>query len=148
MDDIRDYASKQLVLSGFKEPENEEELSLLQQAQNQPPEPDAATLLAMAEMLKGQAAQLREQRQSLKDAADIENARAKGNVDMYNAETGRMKVHVDAQEAGATVAVKQIDSQTKRYDALTKRFGTQAKSLNDFRSSVNMLPAPSTRTLQ
>lgn len=148
MEDIRDYANKQLVLSGFKEPETEEELSLLEQSQNQPEEPDAATLLAMAEMLKGQAAQMREQRQALKDAADIENARAKGNVDMYNAETGRMKVQVDAQEAGATTAIKQMDSQTKRYDALTKRFGTQAKSMNDFRASVSRMQTPAPRTIQ
>lgn len=148
MQDIREYANKQLVLSGFKEPETDEEMALLEQAQNQPPEPDAATLLAMAEMLKGQAAQMREQRQGLKDAADIENDRAKGQVDMYNAETSRMKVHVDAQEAGATVAIKQMDSQTRRYDALTKRGAAQSKSINDFRASVSRTMAPGSSMLQ
>ena len=148
MEDIRTYANNQLVISGFREPESEEEMELLMQAQNQPEQPDPAALLAMAEMLKGQAAQMREQRQAMKDAADIENDRTGGQIDMYNAETQRMKVQVDAQEAGASTAIKQMDSQTKRYDALTKRFGTQAKSMNDFRSSVSRTQAPSTRTLQ
>lgn len=148
MEDIRNYANKQLVISGFKEPETEEEMMWLQEAAQQEPQPDAAMLLAQAELLKGQAAQMREQRQGLKDAADIEDDRNSGQIDMYNAETDRMAVQVKAQEAGASVNIKQMDSQTKRYDALTKRFGAQAKSANDFRASVSKAMAPGTRTLQ
>lgn len=148
MDDIRDYANKQLVVSGFKEPETDEEMAALQQAQQQQPEPDPALLLAMAEQLKGQAAVMREQRQGLKDAADIENDRVEGQIDMYEAETNRMNVNVKAQESGANVSVKQMDSQTRRFDALTKRGAARAKSINDFRASVSKPTTPSTRTLQ
>lgn len=148
LEDIREYANKQLVVSGFKEPETEEELQALIAAQNQPQQPDAATLLAMAEQLKGQAAVMREQRQSLKDAGDLENDRMSNQIDMYNAETKRMDTQVDAQEAGANISIKQMDSITKRYDAMTKRFGTQAKSINDFRSSVSKMSPPGSTMLQ
>lgn len=148
MNDIREYANKQLVISGFREPETEEEMQMLMDAQNQQQQPDAAMMLAMAEQLKGQAAMMREQRQGLKDAADIENDRASGNVDMYEAETGRMNVQIKAQEAGANVDIKQMDSQTRRYDAMTKRFGAKAKQVNDFRSSVSKGLAPGSTWLQ
>jgi hypothetical protein len=53
-DDIRDYANKQLILSGFKEPETEEEQAMMQQAQQAQQEPDPNMLIGQAEMLKAQ----------------------------------------------------------------------------------------------
>jgi len=52
-DDIKSYANKELVMSGFKEPETDEEKQMLQQAQQQPEEPSAEMVLAQGEMLKG-----------------------------------------------------------------------------------------------
>jgi len=54
--DVRDYGRKQLILSGVKEPETDEEKAMLAQAQqNQQPQTDPAMMLAaQAEMLKAQ----------------------------------------------------------------------------------------------
>ena len=54
--DLRDYGRKQLILSGVKQPETEEEKAMLAQAQqNQQPQTDPAMMLAaQAEMLKAQ----------------------------------------------------------------------------------------------
>lgn len=58
--DLRDYGRKQLILSGVKEPETDEEIAMVQQAQQQK-EPDASMVMAQAEMLKGQADLLEQQ---------------------------------------------------------------------------------------
>ncbi len=52
--DVRDYARKQLILTGVKEPETDEEKQMVQEAQqNQQPQADPAMMLAaQAEMLK------------------------------------------------------------------------------------------------
>lgn len=55
MADLRDWANKQLMLMGVKEPETEEEIAFMEEAANQPEEPDANMVLAQAELVKGQA---------------------------------------------------------------------------------------------
>lgn len=116
MDDIREYASRQLLLLGFRQPEDEEEEALLAQAQQQGSQPDAATLMAMAEMEKAKASQMREQRETVKDQADIQNQQAKAQIDFFKAQTDRAKVQVDAEEAGATINLKNIDAFGKQLD--------------------------------
>jgi hypothetical protein len=116
MDDIREYASKQLLLSGFRQPEDEEEEAILAQAQQQGSQPDAATLMAMAEMEKAKADQMQQQRETVKDQADIQNQQAKSQIDLFKAQTDRAKVQVDAEEAGATINLKNIDAFGKQLD--------------------------------
>lgn len=119
MDDIREYASKQLLLSGFRQPQTEEEEQLLaQQSQNQ--QPDANMMLAMAEMEKAKASQMREQRETVKDQADIQNNQAKSQIDVFKAQTDRAKVQVSAEEAGATINLKNIDAFGKQIDNTMK----------------------------
>jgi hypothetical protein len=106
MQPVRDFARKQMVLSGFIEPETEEEMAMMQQAAQQGEQPDPAMLLAQAELLKGQAAQMREQRQAASDAAKAQNDQAKTQIDVFKAQTDRLGVQVDAQKAGAEIDYK------------------------------------------
>jgi hypothetical protein len=106
MQPIRDFARKQMVLGGFIEPETEEEMAMMQQAAQQGEQPDPAMLLAQAELLKGQAAQMREQRQAASDAAKAQNDQAKTQIDVFKAQTDRLGVQVDAQKAGAEIDYK------------------------------------------
>lgn len=61
--DARDYANKQLVIMGFKEPETPEQEEALMQAQQaqQPQQPDAMMVAAMAEQTKADADMLSQQ---------------------------------------------------------------------------------------
>ena len=128
-DALRKYARMQLVLRGYVEPETDEEIAAVQQQSEQAQEPDAATLLAMAEMQKAQAAQMREQRQAIKDQADVERDQGKLVIDQFKAETDRLNMQVDAQEAGANINYTNI-----------KAFGEQlenvAKARNPFRAQL------------
>jgi hypothetical protein len=120
MADIKDYTNKQLMLAGFKEPETEEEISFMEQAANQPEQPDPATILAQAEMGKAQAAQMREQRLAQLDQANVQNNQAQTQVDVFRAQTDRAKVEVDAQKAGAEIRYKQIQSVGVQIDNVRK----------------------------
>lgn len=133
-DDIRKYAKQQLILFGVTEPETDEEKALLQQAAQ--PKPDAAMVLAQAELLKGQAAMQREQREAVTAAADIEQARAKRqldvvgvSIDAFNAQTGRQKVQVDAAKAGASIQKDRIDMAGKALDNQNKALDTATKEM-------------------
>lgn len=131
MDDIRDYAKRQLLLRGFREPETEEEMMLVQQAQqNQQPDPNL--LIGQAEMLKGQAAVMKEQRQGMVDQAKIQNDQAQTQVDVFNAETDRLNVQVAAERAGAEIDYKRIQGFSTQMDTAMKAA--------EFRARVS--PAP------
>ena len=129
MDDVREYANKQLVLSGFKPPENEEEEAILAQAQQAGSEPDAATILAYAEDKKAQAQMLKEQRQAVFDQAKIENERAKTNIDIFEAQTDRIDTQIEAQKAGAEINYKNIHAFGQQLDNAAKIFGARVNSL-------------------
>lgn len=107
MEPVRKYARKQLVLLGIFEPDTEEEEKMLQEAQNQQQPPDAAMVLAQAEMEKAKASQMDTQRKALNDQQTAQNNSAKVQVDMFRAETDRAAVQVDAQVAGADIQFKQ-----------------------------------------
>jgi hypothetical protein len=74
-----------------------------QQAQN--PQKDPLTMEGEARMMEGQAAIMNEQN----DAAKIQ-------IDMINAETNRMKVQIQAQEAGVKIENTQADTVGKQID--------------------------------
>lgn len=60
-EDVKDYANKQLMLQGIKEPETEEEIAFMEEAANQPEQPDPNMVLAQAEGMKAQAQVLKAQ---------------------------------------------------------------------------------------
>lgn len=126
--DIRKLARKQLVLEGIKEPETEEEMIMLQQAQVQQ-QPDAAMLVGQAELLKGQAAVMAQERQAQKDATDAANQAARTQIDAFKAETGRIDTQIKAQTA-------QADIQKKQFDAFNTRVQTAAKIQGDLVSRL------------
>lgn len=93
--DIRDYATNELIKLGIKEPETpEQEQMLAEMQQNQ--QPDANTILAQSEAkareMEGQAALQNEQ-----------NDQVTNQINMFKAETDRMKVEIQAKEAGFNI---------------------------------------------
>lgn len=119
-DDIREYARKQLVLLGFKDPESEEEEQMLAQAQ-QNQQPDANMALAMAEQGKAQAANTEADTKRMVAQFNIENEQAKRQIDGFKAQSERMGVQVDAQEAGAKIDMGRIDAMGKQLDNMAKQ---------------------------
>lgn len=79
LEPVRDYANKQMILQGLKEPETEEEIALAQQAAAQQGQPDAAQ---QAMLMEGQA-RLQE-----------------GQAAIMNEENDRIKLALDAQKLG------------------------------------------------
>lgn len=118
--DIREYANKQLVLSGFKEPETDEEKAMYQEAQQQPKEPDANMVLAQAEMLKGQAQMKEQQLKQAQMQLDAMDKKGKLDVSVFEAQTDRMNTQIDAKKAGADISVKQVESYGKQLDNALK----------------------------
>jgi len=100
--DLKDYAKKQLILSGFKEPETDEERAILEQAQQQQGEPDANMVLAQAEMEKAK-----------QDGV-------KNEIDMFKAQTERFNVQVKAQEVGANIDFKEVQKLGQQIDNMQK----------------------------
>ena len=119
-DDVRDYSRKQLILMGIKEPETEEDMAILQQAQNQQQQPDAPMLLAMAENKKADAEILKQQREAVKDQKSDENDDAKIQIEAYKAETDRRKVQVDAAQAGFNIRFTNSKTQGQNIDNVLK----------------------------
>lgn len=101
-EDLKSYAKKQLILSGIKEPETDEEKQIVADAQQASQQPDANTLLAEAEMEKAKADQ------------------AKVQVDMYNAQTSRMKVQLEAQKAGIEIKLTEAKTTSAQIDNMHK----------------------------
>jgi len=99
MEDLKEFANKQLVLSGIKTPETDEEKELLEQAQSQPQEKDPAMVLAKAEELKGQADIMKVKKDGVEMQLKDANEKSKLQVDVFKAQTERMKVEVAAHEA-------------------------------------------------
>lgn len=116
---VRDFARRQLILQGHKEPESEKEMLLVMQAQ-QSQQPDPNMVLAEAEMLKGQAALQREQRQSMKDIADAQNNQADTQIDAFRAQTDRMEAMIKARESEAKIRSSAIDRFGARLDNTAK----------------------------
>jgi hypothetical protein len=111
MEDLKEFANKQLVLSGIKTPETDEEKELLAQAQAQPQEPDAAMVLAKAEELKGQADIMKVKKDGIEMQLTDANDKSKLQIDVFKAQTERMKVEVAAHEAGAKIAKTELETE-------------------------------------
>jgi len=135
--DIRDYARKQLISQGIIEPETDKEIQEYQQAQQATQKPDPAMVLAQAEQGKAQAAQMRERRQSMKDQADVSNDQASTQIDAFEAETNRQKVHIEAEKVDANINIKQIDQFQKRVTDAAKIDIEKVKVGSQLRTRVN-----------
>ncbi|CAI1023579.1 portal protein [Serratia ficaria] len=109
---MREYANKQLVLMGLKQPESEEEQQAVMQAQQQQGQPDAAMVQAQGVLLTGQA-----------DLQKAQNDQAKIQVEAFKAQT-------EAQVSAARVVeiLASADS-TKKQDVLAA-----LKLLGDFQN--------------
>ncbi len=111
--DIREYARKELIMMGIKEPETEEDKAMLKQAQEaKANQPDPLMLEGQARMLEGQAAMMNEQN----DANKI-------IVDQFNAETNRQKVQIQAAEAGVKIKDIEVGTYGKQLDNVLKLRG-------------------------
>ena len=119
-DDVREYANKQLVLKGYKEPETEEETQMLADAQQQGDQPSAEMLLGMAEMKKAQVSEGELNLKAGKQQLDGQIAQMKAQIETFKAQTDRMDTQIDAQEANATINNKNIDSFGKQIDNQAK----------------------------
>lgn len=109
--DIRDNARKQLVMSGFKEPETPEEEQMVAAAaqQQQGGQDILMQAEAQARLMEGQAAMQNE----INDAD--------GNrIDMFKAETDRLNTQIKAAEAGVKMENTKADTDGKRIDNATK----------------------------
>lgn len=120
MDDIRKAVRKQLILKGIQEPDTPEEAQMLQAAQNRQAPPSAEMVLAMAEDKKGEAALMKERRETAALQTETMNDVAQRQIDSFNAQTKRMETQIKAQDAGATINQKNIESFGKRLDNTAK----------------------------
>ena len=132
-DDVRDYARKELLMMGVVEPETEEEMAMMQAQSQQAQQPDAGTLLAMAEMQKAEAEIMQQQREAVKDAADIQNEIAKRDIDQQKIVNDRAKIMVDAEKANAEIDFTNTKSAGVQIDNATKL----KDNFNPFRAQVN-----------
>lgn len=104
-DDMKDWANKQLMLMGVKEPETDEEIAFMEEAANQPKEPDAAMKLAEAEALKGQAQMQKAQNDQAKVALDAQKQQ-------QSAQEFQTKTMLDA--AAKRADISHTDEQTRK----------------------------------
>lgn len=128
MKPVREFVNKQMLIKGYKEPETEEEIALMQQLAQQQAEnqqPDPALLLAQAEMVKAQA----------QAQGEVNDANKLG-IDQFNAETKRIDTQIKAQEVGATIENKQVDTQGKHIDNVMKLRNPVLPNIN-LRQAVN-----------
>jgi hypothetical protein len=98
--DIREYARKKLLLAGVIEPETDEDKEFMDQQAQQPKEPDASQMYAQAELLKGQADLLEQQREGEKDKVQFVLDQEKLRTDKFNAETKRIEANNKAEAMG------------------------------------------------
>lgn len=116
MEVLRKYARQNMLKMGLVEPTTPEDMQYVQQMQAQQPPPDANMLLAQAEMLKGQAAMHREQREAFAAQAKAQNDAAGVQIDGFKAQTDRMSVQIDAEKAGADINSTNITAFGKQMD--------------------------------
>ena len=136
LEDIKEYANKQLLLMGFRQPETEEEVQFLQKAMSQPKQPDPNMVLAQGELLKGQAALMREKREAQKDQWDNENEDAGLQVDAFRAETERMDVMAKAKRYGADIELNKAKIKNLDVDNVVKLTAPFRARVNEQRKSA------------
>lgn len=121
-EDIRDYANKQLLISGVKTPDSPEDEAIIAAAAQQRDEPTAEMVLALAEDKKGEAMLMRERREAIKTQADMINDNAETRIDAFEAETDRMNTQIDAEIAGADIRKKDAETLSTRIDNNNKAY--------------------------
>lgn len=119
-DDVQEYAKKELILSGVRQPETDEEKQMFAQAQQGKDTPDAATLLALAEERKAQAMEGKNQIELIKTQANARNEEMKRVIDEFKAVTDRARAQVDAQESDANIEYRRADTMGKELDNVEK----------------------------
>jgi predicted nuclease with TOPRIM domain len=129
-DDVRDYVKQQLLAMGIRKPETPEEEMFVQQIQSQPKEPDAATLLSMAEMKKAEAIEGKNQVAAMDVQLKAQNEGMKRMIDEFKAMTDRMNMQIDAQEASANISNKDMDTASKQLDNASKMIEIQTPDLS------------------
>lgn len=121
MDDVREFARKRLILNGYKDPETEEEVQMLQAGQEQAgQQKDPNMVLAEAEALKAQADVMREQREAQSDAAKAQTDVARTQIDAFEAATGRYEAQIKAEEASAKIRKSETERFSKRLDDVAR----------------------------
>ena len=121
MDDVREFARKRLILNGYKDPETEEEVQMLQAGQEQAgQQKDPNMVLAEAEALKAQADVIREQREAQSDAAKAQTDVARTQIDAFEAATGRYEAQIKAEEASAKIRKSETERFSKRLDDVAR----------------------------
>jgi len=118
--DIRDYVNKQLITMGIRKPQTPEEEEFAEQMQNQPKQPDAATMIAIAENKKGDADLLEQKRKGIEMQLKAQNDERQSAIDAFDAETKRMSVMIDLKEANANIDMNSIEIFGKQVDRATK----------------------------
>jgi len=136
-DDIRDYVNKQLIMMGIRKPQTPEEEEFAEQMQNQPKQPDAATMIAIAENKKGDADLLEQKRKGIEMQLKAQNDERRSVIDAFDAETKRITAMVAVRVADLRIDMdsieafgKQVDNATKLIDLkdVTKRVNKQLSS--------------------
>lgn len=110
---LREYGRKQLILQGIVEPDTEEEMMMVQQAQQAGQQPDANMVLAMAEQMKAQADMMGVQ-------ANAQDDQAQRQIDAFKAETQRLEAMAKAQKAGVETAKIATEMRGTELDNLQK----------------------------
>ncbi len=128
----RDYASKQMLLMGLREPDNEQEEQLVQQqaqAKAQQSQNDPNILLAQAEMVNAQAQQIKAQSQAQSDQVKMQNQTIETQLKAYTAQQEQQRTQAEvvlklAQAQGysdkaVTDAIRLLNEASKANEAST-----------------------------
>lgn len=110
---LREYGRKQLILQGIIDPDTEEEMMMVQQAQQAGQQPDANMVLAMAEQMKAQADMMGIQ-------ANAQDDQAQRQIDAFKAETQRLEAMAKANKAGVEAAKISTEIRGTELDNLQK----------------------------
>ena len=146
--DIREYANKQLILTGFKEPETPEEQQMLMQAQQQQQQnkqSDPNDTLMQIEMLKQQTlalTQKNKQQQLQLDTAKAQDE-SQGKQDKLRSETavnvakvqqGQQKIDNDAMNNATknAIAITELEMSARRElnDVINQNYGGLMQRVN------------------
>jgi len=119
-DDIRDYVNKQLIMMGIRKPQTPEEEAFAKQMAEQPKQPDAATMIAIAENKKGDADLLEQKRKGIEMQLVAQNAERQSSIDAFDAQTKRMGVLIDMKVAENKIDMDQVEALGKQVDRATK----------------------------
>lgn len=115
-DSVRDYVKEEQLMLGFRKPETPEEEKVVADRAERGQEPGADMVLAMAEQLKGQAANKEADLKQVDVRLKAENERMKREIEVFRAQTDRIDTQVDAQESGANIDMKRVDTFGKQLD--------------------------------